>query len=569
MHWPLTEGAKRAVKLAAGLARFDDSPAIEPRHVLWALVLDESQAAEMLLGFDVTRSAIGDALPCEPGRLEVVASGPVELEEVVAIIDANLELQFLLREANARRNRMNGGEELNSLHLLWALCAVDSPAAEFLQRHGLSRDSFAPPSTTVGEPLEVDFELQWDEAAGSRKQVPETASESGRSSGEASPAVPGPQPSALRMIDAAANRAREGLRVVEDFTRFHLNDAHLSRELKECRHRLAAALQTVDSRSLLKLRDTPGDVGTAIETQAESRRESPLQVAAANFKRVQEALRSLEEFGKTISAEIGRQCETLRYRLYTLEQAVINTAVNRERLKDCRLYLLLTRSLCSRDPETVLREALAAGVDAVQVREKEMSDRDLLAWCKRVREIIDKSRAERRVDFSPHGLQRESDTPQSAIRNLPTLHSPLFIVNDRPDLAVLCRADGVHVGQDELPAAAVRRIVGPEMLVGVSTHGIEQARRAVLDGADYLGVGPVCPSRTKPFAELAGLDFVRQAAAEIALPWFAIGGIDSGNVEQVLAAGAARIAVSGAICAAADPRAAALTLREALESATG
>src|SRR4029077_19302983 len=129
----------------------------------------------------------------------------------------------------------------------------------------------------------------------------------------------------------------------------------------------------------------------------------------------------------------------------------------------------------------------------------------------------------------------------------------LFIMNDRPDLAVLTNADGVHVGQEELSVREARRIVGPSRLVGVSTHTIEQARQAVLDGADYIGVGPVFSSTTKSFVQLAGLEYVSQVAAEITLPAYAIGGIGGENIDEVLAAGASRVAVSGAICGAEDP----------------
>ena len=134
-----------------------------------------------------------------------------------------------------------------------------------------------------------------------------------------------------------------------------------------------------------------------------------------------------------------------------------------------------------------------------------------------------------------------------------TTHSPIFILNDRPDLAVLARADGVHVGQEELSVHDVRQIVGPTMLIGVSTHTIEQARQAVLDGANYLGCGPTFPSGTKHFDHFPGLDFLRQVAAEISLPAFAIGGITRENLPQVLATGFTRVAVGGAIASSAHP----------------
>jgi thiamine-phosphate pyrophosphorylase len=248
---------------------------------------------------------------------------------------------------------------------------------------------------------------------------------------------------------------------------------------------------------------------------------------------VEEALRTLEEFGKLVSPKAAAEIGALRYRFYTLEKAIANTALSRERLANCRLYLLVTDRLCPRGLGPSVRAALQGGVDAVQLREKDVPDRRLIGLAKYVREWT-----------------READA--------------LFIVNDRPDLAALVDADGVHVGQDDLPVHEARRIVGSGRLVGVSTHSIEQARQAVLDGADYLGVGPVFPSGTKAFERLAGLEFVRQAAAEITLPWFAIGGITVENVGEVIETGAQRVAVSGTICAAEDAQAAARRLRTAL-----
>lgn len=334
-----------------------------------------------------------------------------------------------------------------------------------------------------------------------------------------------PSTETFRILDAAANRAGEGLRVVEDFARFGLNDSHLSRLLKECRHELASTLAALPESSRLAARDTLGDVGTSIGTASEYQRGSAIDVARASFKRVQEALRTLEEFGKLIdsdAASLARRIEQLRYRLYTAEKAVLRTQFSRERLFDQRLYLLVTASSCVAGCETVVRAALAAGVKIVQVREKTMPDRELVEHARRLRVWT-----------------READS--------------LLIVNDRPDIAVLAEADGVHVGQDELSVRDARRIVGPDRLVGVSTHTIEQARQAVLDGADYLGVGPTFPSGTKSFEAFAGLEFVRQVASEITLPWFAIGGIDANNLADVLSAGASRIAVSGTILTATDP----------------
>jgi thiamine-phosphate pyrophosphorylase len=140
----------------------------------------------------------------------------------------------------------------------------------------------------------------------------------------------------------------------------------------------------------------------------------------------------------------------------------------------------------------------------------------------------------------------------------------LFILNDRPDIARLAEADGIHIGQDDLPVKEARRILGPDGLIGVSTHNLGQVRQAILDGASYIGVGPVFPSGTKEFEDLAGLELVRQVAGETTLPVFVIGGINPQNIGQALAAGARRVAVSQAICQAKEPRLVAAELRRML-----
>jgi thiamine-phosphate pyrophosphorylase len=136
----------------------------------------------------------------------------------------------------------------------------------------------------------------------------------------------------------------------------------------------------------------------------------------------------------------------------------------------------------------------------------------------------------------------------------------LFIVNDHLDIAMAAGADGVHLGQADLPLVAVRRVWGPGHLVGRSTHSLEQARAAAAEGADYIGIGPVFATPTKPGRPAVGLELLRPAASELAIPWFAIGGIDSANLAQVLAAGASRVAVVRAVSSAADPAEAAAAL---------
>jgi thiamine-phosphate pyrophosphorylase len=206
------------------------------------------------------------------------------------------------------------------------------------------------------------------------------------------------------------------------------------------------------------------------------------------------------------------------------------------RLADARLYLLLTGSACAASLDFVIAEAAAGGVDVVQLREKDLPDRELLERARKVRRW----------------------TRDAGV---------LFIVNDRPDIARLAEADGVHLGQDDMPVREARRIVGADALIGVSTHTLDQLHAAIREGASYVGVGPVFPSATKTFEQLAGLEFVRQAAGETSLPAFALGGITPANLPQVIAAGARRIAVGSAICRADEPRPAAAALKAMLSVA--
>ncbi|MFO0805231.1 MAG: thiamine phosphate synthase [Gemmataceae bacterium] len=334
---------------------------------------------------------------------------------------------------------------------------------------------------------------------------------------------------AARVLDANFNRSREALRVLDDYARFVLDDAFLTGEIKAARHALAEAAKRLPARLLLASRDTLGDVGTAATAGGEYERSTPRHVAQVNLKRLQESLRSLEEFGKLFDPELARELEALRYRSYTLERSLAFTSDSRDRLRDARLYVLLGGS----QAERIIGEAAAGGAGVFQLREKSLPDRELMECARHFRRW----------------------TRAAGV---------LFIMNDRPDIAKLVEADGVHLGQDDLPVREARRILGPEPLIGVSTHSLAQVRQALRDGADYLGVGPVFPSSTKSFDAFPGLKFVQQAAAETSLPTFALGGIGPSNIGKVIAAGARRVAVSSCIATAEDPESVARSLRAAL-----
>jgi len=190
-------------------------------------------------------------------------------------------------------------------------------------------------------------------------------------------------------------------------------------------------------------------------------------------------------------------------------------------LKEVHLCVIVTEKMAKRPAVEVVRLAIASGADMIQMREKEMSDREFKELALELREEVDPERA-------------------------------LFIVNDRVAIARLVRADGVHVGQDDLPAPQAREIIGDEAILGVSTHSLEQARKAMEDGADYIGAGPVFPTATRGYTEGLGTDYLRRVAGEVNIPFLAIGGINLENIDEVIAAGCRRVAVCSAIISSDD-----------------
>ena len=338
-----------------------------------------------------------------------------------------------------------------------------------------------------------------------------------------------------RILDANANRAREALRVAEEAARFALERPDLAEALKRLRHDLRAALSRLDAQGLILARDTAGDVGTALSTEAEGRRETTADVAQAAFKRLVEALRAIEEYGKVIDAEVAGAVQHLRYRAYDLEKRFEEAVRPSRKLAAGGLCVLLTESLCRRPWEEVLRGVLAGGAAAVQVREKDMPDAALLARARQVAAAAHEAGA-------------------------------LAIVNDRPDIAVLSAADGVHLGQADLAPHAARRIVGPDRLIGVSTHSLAQALAAASDGADYIACGPMFQSSTKPQEVIPGPALAAEVGRRVGLPIMAVGGITETSAAEVLAAGAKWLAVSSAVCAADDPETAARRLVEIIRS---
>ncbi len=349
--------------------------------------------------------------------------------------------------------------------------------------------------------------------------------------------------SIYRIIDANFNRAREGIRVLEEVARFVLDDLHLSSRCKRLRHRLRVLQQNIPGgpECLLAARDAAGDVGQNCRAEEEDQRLGALDLLTANFKRVQEALRVLEEYTKFLSP--GPEFKKMRFEVYTLEKDLITRLgaekfLAAKRQIDYCLYVIATEKFTLGRPlGEVVEAAIAGGATVIQLREKDYP----------VRRLIEA------------GLK---------LRRLTRERGVALIVNDRVDVALAVEADGVHLGQDDLPLPVARRILGPDKIIGLSTHSLEEALLAQQQGADYIGVGPIYATRTKdPATDPVGLNLLRQMEGRITIPKVAIGGITSENAKDVILAGADGVAVITAVVSAPDVKGAAEALRAAIEKA--
>lgn len=334
----------------------------------------------------------------------------------------------------------------------------------------------------------------------------------------------------LRVLDANLNRAREGLRALEEHVRMVLNDPSATAATKSLRHELRRISQAIGEERLLAGRDIQHDVGTRISVPSETSRAGVEDVASAAAKRVGESLRCLEEYLKASLPAEAAFVEQLRYRLYALEQDVLLGGPRRRRVRDARLHVLVTESLCAGPWFEVCEQAVAGGADVIQLREKTLGDRELLARAARLRELTNRQ-------------------------------GVLLIINDRADIARVVGADGVHVGQTDLPVAEARAIVGRQAVVGTSTHSLEEAAEAMRQAPDYVAVGPMFSSGTKPELTVRGPALLASLAAMGRVPLVAIGGIAPDRLAEIPLRLGVQIAVCQAVIGAADPRKAAQDLK--------
>jgi len=342
----------------------------------------------------------------------------------------------------------------------------------------------------------------------------------------------------LRIIDANLNRAGEGLHLLEDIVRLILNDAELTQQLKTIRHEILRGDWSFNQQ-LIQARNSESDVGIDIEASGEGKeRELPIMVVA-NARRVQESLRILEELAKmpgTTPELEPEKFKQARFALYTIEQRLLAKLSRQDKTRRLtRLYAIIdSQALNRRSHIEVASRLIRAGVKTIQLRDKFRSKGELL----------------------PVAQQ---------LKNLCSEHGVLFIMNDYLDLVLATDADGLHLGQKDLPVKVARKLLPIDRILGCSVNTVDQAIAAESDGADYIAVGSIYPTASKETAKVVGVERLRQIRRAVSLPLVAIGGINKDNAAEVSAAGADSVAAISAILHAEDVEEAARQIIAAFE----
>ena len=342
----------------------------------------------------------------------------------------------------------------------------------------------------------------------------------------------------LRILDANCNRIGEGLRFLEDVARFLLNDAAISHRLKEMRHNLVKSLSKFGA-AMLSERDPEADVGFG--NQLNQRQDLP-SLVIANAKRAEEALRVVEELAKLPDLNTtlhSKDFEQARFNLYTLEKELLSRLMRRQKRQQLTgLYVIIdTQALGQKDVIDAAGKAISGGAKVIQLRDKQHGRGDLLVMAQQLKDLCYKS-------------------------------SALFIVNDYLDIALASRADGIHIGQDDLPLSVVRKELPIDQIVGISTTTLAEAQKAEAEGADYIAVGSIFFSPTKVNATVVGLEHLCQVRNAVSIPIVAIGGINKENIGEVMATGADSAAVISAVLTQKDIKSATSQLVKEIEKKT-
>ena len=327
----------------------------------------------------------------------------------------------------------------------------------------------------------------------------------------------------LRIIDANLNRIGEGLRVLEELARLSLDDSDLTQKLKNMRHeilRLNPVLQT----ELLNARNADGDVGADMLVHGEFEKRNKNELVMANARRAQESLRVMEEMARLPDLKLDTEkYKKARFSLYSIEKELIEKISRQDKIKKITgLYAIIdTDLLKGRDYKEVTSQVIKGGARVIQLRDKRLNKKELLVMAREIKQLC-----------SANGV--------------------LFIINDHLDIALAVGADGLHIGDDDIPAGVARQLLPVDKILGCSARTVDDALTLSKNEADYLGVGAMFATGTKEGAEVVGKERLQEIKSAVNMPLVAIGGIDKNNVKEIVEAGADAVAVISAVLKAED-----------------
>ncbi len=322
-----------------------------------------------------------------------------------------------------------------------------------------------------------------------------------------------------QIIDANLDRAREGLRVLEDWARFGLGKEKYVERIKNFRHILGKNHLEVYKQS----RNHIEDKCKGLSHKEQSNKKTSKQIISFNSGRVQEALRVIEEFSRSHNHELSKIASEIRYEIYTIEIDLLSLSKFKKSekiLKENDLYVITEQK---DNLLGTLEEILIAGVRIIQYRFKTGTDKDHL------QEAIQ-------------------------IKNLCKKYNSLFIVNDRIDIALASNADGIHLGQDDLDLKTARKLLGYSKIIGISANNEIDISNALKEGCDYIGIGPVFDTVTKRDKEPIGIEKIKRLTKDLDIPWFAIGGIKSNNISYLKNNGFKKVALVSQLMNSEDPK---------------
>ncbi len=333
--------------------------------------------------------------------------------------------------------------------------------------------------------------------------------------------------SELRILDANFNRAREGLRVCEDILRFFFEENVLTQRMKNLRHEIFEIIESCcGGKRLINYRDINSDTTKYANPDSEFSRDNIIDVFRSNLQRVQESLRVLEEVTKLNDISSSKNLKQIRFEVYGIEKGfykIIDESFFSSNFNfgKFRLYPVLDLDFYNNNIENAVFDIISTGVKVLQLRGKKISDKDFFLIAKRLKEITSKEKV-------------------------------VLIINDRVDLSMAVDADGVHLGQKDLPASIVRKLIGKNKIIGISTHSLEQLKEANKLNVNYISVGPLFKTLTKSNLEPLGLDILDKIGPEINKPLIGIGGINSDNIERLYGKNLAGVSAISAIFSSGD-----------------